>query len=218
MISEMQAEPRSGTEQTMASPTMPSHSKGREAKMKSWLWKGMLAAAIALPALSGVARAQGTDVDGCSNAILEGDYGFTVHGEFLGIVTPAGPQFFSSPVPIDGVAMTRFDGKGNLTQVDFIMLNGMEVPASPSDIDPKTGFHTGESGHYTVFPDCTGKSELDLPGVVVRLRFVLANQGRDIHSVVNQEHVVSPILGCNSSTGCDGHCYGNGVAREWLIG
>src|SRR5260370_6036371 len=74
MISEMQAEPRSGTEQTMASPTMPSHSKGREAKMKSWLWKGMLAAAIALPAPSGVARAQRTDVDGCSNPIPQGHY------------------------------------------------------------------------------------------------------------------------------------------------
>jgi len=38
--------------------------------MKSWLWKGMLAAAIALPALSGMARAQSTDNDGCTNATL----------------------------------------------------------------------------------------------------------------------------------------------------
>ena len=40
--------------------------------MKSWLWKGMLAATIALPALSGVARAQSTDNDGCTNATLKG--------------------------------------------------------------------------------------------------------------------------------------------------
>jgi hypothetical protein len=171
--------------------------------MKTRLWSGMLTATVALLALGGVAQAQSTDNDRCSNSTLRGDYGFTVHGEFLGIVTASGPQFFSSPVPIDGVAMTNFDGKGNLTQVDFVMVNGMEVPATPSDIDPKTGFHINETGHYTVFPDCTGKLELDLPGVVVKAKFVLANQGRDIHSVINQEHVVSPIFGCNSSTGCD---------------
>src|SRR5260370_42711504 len=97
MISEMQAEPRSGTEQTIASPTMPSHPNGREAKMKSWLWKGMLAAAMALPALSDVARAQGTDVDGCSDAIVQGDYGFSAHGEFHGLLTPGGPPILSLP-------------------------------------------------------------------------------------------------------------------------
>jgi hypothetical protein len=42
--------------------------------MKSWLWQAMLAAAIALPALSGPARAQSTDNDGCTNATLKGDY------------------------------------------------------------------------------------------------------------------------------------------------
>ena len=36
--------------------------------MKSWLWKEMLAAAIVLPALSGVARA---DDFGCSDATLK---------------------------------------------------------------------------------------------------------------------------------------------------
>src|SRR5438105_6999344 len=51
--------------------------KGRK-KMKSWLWKGTLAATIALPALSGVARAGGTDDFGCSNATLKGEYAFGV--------------------------------------------------------------------------------------------------------------------------------------------
>jgi hypothetical protein len=61
--------------------------------MKSWLWKGMFAAVISLPALSGVARsqstdnlpalsgvarAQSTDNDGCTNATLRGDYAFSV--------------------------------------------------------------------------------------------------------------------------------------------
>ena len=43
--------------------------------MKSWAFEGMLAAAIVLPALSGVARA---DDLGCSNATLKGEYAFGV--------------------------------------------------------------------------------------------------------------------------------------------
>jgi hypothetical protein len=35
--------------------------EGTEAKMKSWFWKGMMAAAIILPALSGAAWAGGDD-------------------------------------------------------------------------------------------------------------------------------------------------------------
>jgi len=38
----------------------------------------MLAVAIALPAQSGVVRAQSTDDDGCTNATLRGDYAFSV--------------------------------------------------------------------------------------------------------------------------------------------
>jgi hypothetical protein len=43
--------------------------------MKLWLWKGMLMVTLASLALTGVARAQSTDNDGCSNATLRGDYG-----------------------------------------------------------------------------------------------------------------------------------------------
>ena len=46
--------------------------------MKRWLFQGMLAVAIALPALSGVAWAGGTDDFGCSNATLKGEYAFGV--------------------------------------------------------------------------------------------------------------------------------------------
>ena len=46
--------------------------------MKSWFSGGMLAAAIALPALSGAAWAGGSDDFGCSNATLKGEYAFGV--------------------------------------------------------------------------------------------------------------------------------------------
>ena len=69
--------------------------------MESWLWRGMLAAAIALPALCGVARAQSTDNDGCSNKTLKGDYAFAVTGWNL-INQLWVPEFI--------VGITQFDG------------------------------------------------------------------------------------------------------------
>jgi hypothetical protein len=59
--------------------------------MKSWFWKGMLAAAIALPALSGVAQA---DDFGCSNAMLNGEYAFGV----TSYQSPSGRGMFGSGI------------------------------------------------------------------------------------------------------------------------
>ena len=72
--------------------------------MKSWLFQGMLTAAIALPALSGVARAGGTDDYGCSNATLKGEYAFGVTN-------------LTIPQVVAGIKV--FDGNGNLTQRDY---------------------------------------------------------------------------------------------------
>jgi hypothetical protein len=114
----------------------------------------------------------------CSNATLEGAYAFRVSGEI-----------FSSGSTIavynDGVAMTTFDGNGGLTQVDWIMRNGV------SDPPPTEGFHDNENGTYTVNADCTGNAEIDFPippggtsGAVIKLKFVLADGGRVIHTIV----------------------------------
>ena len=46
----------------------------------------------------------------CSNSTLQGTYAFTIHGQ---VFLPNG-----STLLIDGLAKTRFDGKGNLTQLD----------------------------------------------------------------------------------------------------
>jgi len=91
--------------------------------MKSWLWKGMVAAAIALPALSGVGRAQSTDNDGCTNATLKGDYAFSVIDFIL-------PQVV--------VGIGSFDGKGGFTQVDYIGDSLRTMNAK--------GFRGGETG------------------------------------------------------------------------
>jgi hypothetical protein len=137
--------------------------------MKSWLWNGMLAAAIALPTLSGVARAQSTDNVGCSNSTLQGDYAFSV------TTLTNLPNFV--------VGIVEFDGKGNLTQVDYPADGLLRTP-------PLTDFRTGETGTYAVGKDCTGTAVIDLNvgGMgaghgVINLMFVISNGGRAIHAV-----------------------------------
>jgi hypothetical protein len=142
--------------------------------MKSWLWQGMLAAAIAVPGLSGMARAQ--DNDGCSNATLKGDYAFAVTGWILSSDQLWVPEFI--------VGIAQFDGKGKFTQVDF--------PADGLRTMGLTDFRTGQTGTYAVRGDCTGLGELDLNvgGVgtghgVIKLAFVVSNGGRSVHAVVS---------------------------------
>ncbi|HEX6805734.1 MAG TPA: hypothetical protein VF133_18780 [Terriglobales bacterium] len=147
------------------------------------LWLAALSLTLALPAMS---LAQSGDNDSCTNATLSGDYAFRVSGQ----IYPPVPQGMP-PVTIqrDGVAMTHFDAAGKLTQVDFIMSNGVPL-MGPTD--PLTGFHVAETGWYQVFPDCTGKAEIHFPtppggtsGAVIDLKFVLSNQGRTLHAIVS---------------------------------
>ena len=104
----------------------------------------------------------------CTDRTIRGDYGFAIDGTIL-----AGtPNAFL----LRGVAMTRFDGEGNLSQVDFTTRNG--VPMSP-DWRPATGT-------YAINPDCTGTAEIvqsdGTPSV--RLRLVVVDHGREIRTVV----------------------------------
>ncbi|HLW82854.1 MAG TPA: hypothetical protein VKS20_12530 [Candidatus Acidoferrales bacterium] len=149
--------------------------------MKRWILASLLVAlstALLIPA----ARAQSTDNDGCSDATLRGDYAFRISGEnFL----PGGAKLY-----VDGVAMTEFDGAGKLSQVDFIMGNG--VPR-PGPADPLTGFDIHEQGTYTVNVDCTGSATIDFPippkgtsGAVLKLMFVIGNAGRTVHAIVSE--------------------------------
>ena len=169
--------------------------------MRALFWSGIVASVAAVSVVSGVAHAQVTDNDGCSNATLRGDYAFSVHGALLGFLISGVPQYFSSSVPLDAVAMSNFDGRGKFTQVGINVVNGL-VPPGPTDSE--TGFGIDQSGSYTVFPDCTGDFELSLPGPIsISAKFVLAKDGREIHAVIYQEHVPSPVLGCTSPSGCD---------------
>ena len=137
--------------------------------MKRWLAKATLLAAIAFPAVSDAAWAGGSDDLGCSNATLKGDYAFSV----LTIVAPAPPG------PNVVVGLTTFDGKGGFTQIDYPGNGG-------TDLGLDEAFRTGQTGSYTVNPNCTGFMTINLgPGVgVTENAFVISNGGRLVHAVI----------------------------------
>src|SRR5215472_6156822 len=130
-------------------------SKSGGLKMRNCLAKGLVAAAIALSALSGSARAH--DNGGCSDATLQGDYAFQV-------VTYSGP---ASVV----VGLGTFDGRGGFKQIDF--------PGNGATDLGLTAFRTGQTGSYTVNSNCTGFMTINLGSNVgtVENAFVISNGG-----------------------------------------
>jgi hypothetical protein len=121
---------------------------------------------LAASSIGPTARADGQDTVACSNRTLQGDYGSQIEGTILG------PN-----LPFRGLAMAHFDGKGNITQVDHIVFNG---------IRPLTEWTPG-TGTYTVNPDCTGAAVINSPSGQgpVNLHFVVVNQGKQINQVVD---------------------------------
>jgi hypothetical protein len=121
----------------------------------------------------------------CNNKLIAGNFGFTIQGNKLGGQGPTGPQV--------GVAMTEFDGKDGLTQIDTVTVNG-EVVADFT--------HTPAKGTYTVNSDCTGTFTIDFtdgrPPVVAN--FVVVEGGAEIDTVVtsaggNQGIIASGSIG-----------------------
>jgi hypothetical protein len=113
----------------------------------------------------------------CSNSTLKGDYGFTITGQILG-----GPL----AGPVTGVAITHFDGAGNLTQEDFVVHNGVAG----------TSFQTGETGTYTVNSDCTGSAVINIPSSpAINLMFVVVKRGKEIRTVVSNSGVNITSIG-----------------------
>ena len=131
-----------------------------------------MAAGVALTLAVSVGWSVRADDDGpaearCSNRTLRGDYGFSVDGQIL-----AGPR----PGLLRALAMTHFDGDGNLSQVDFLTING--IPAGPA-WRPATGT-------YDVNPDCTGTAEFTANdgSPTVHLRLVVVDRGRQVLTIV----------------------------------
>jgi hypothetical protein len=117
----------------------------------------------------------------CNSDTIYGAYMFRISGQIFG---PNG-----SVTARDGVALTRFDGVGGLTQEDFVMSEGVAVPGPT---DPVNGFHNHEWGTYIVNGDCTGSAVINFPpppgltsGAVIKLMFVVSKRGQTIHTIVS---------------------------------
>src|SRR5688572_12051503 len=104
---------------------------------------------------------------GCSNRTLRGSYAFNIDGTIV-----AGPN----RLLLRGLAMTQFDGDGNLSQVDFTTING-----APAGTDWRSGV-----GSYEVNSDCTGRMEIIQSdgSPTLRLRLVVADHGRTVYNIV----------------------------------
>jgi hypothetical protein len=102
----------------------------------------------------------------CSNRTIAGDYGVQIEGTILG------PN-----LTLRTLVMEHFDGAGNLTSVDHVVLGG-QPPAE--EWRPTTGI-------YSVNPDCTGSASVDVsPGnPPLNYHFVVVNRGRQILLVVD---------------------------------
>ena len=131
-----------------------------------WLFKSTLAAAMILPVLGGAAWAGGSDDLGCSNATLKGDYAFSV----LTIVEAPGPGVV--------IGLGTFDGKGGFQQTDF--------PGNGATDLGLTAFRTGQTGSYTVNPNCTGFMTINLGATVgvTENAFVISNGGNAVRAVI----------------------------------
>jgi len=112
----------------------------------------------------------------CSARTIAGDYAYTIEGTLL--ISP------TVTLPIHGISLAHYDGKGNKTQLDHVVVNGQE---------PEEEWTPG-SGTYTVNEDCTGSQEVFVNGNLdspIRSHFIIANGGREIREVIDANAVTA---------------------------
>jgi hypothetical protein len=136
-----------------------------------WVSVTVCAVAVAMGGVQWVG-ANGPDDDdrrdgrACSEATIRGDYGIQLQG--------TGPAPGGLTESVIGVVLRRYDGRGNIEQVD-------NVKGSITGIVPnRHGF-----GTYEVSADCTGTARFQSgPGIVIEERLVIVDNGREIRSMV----------------------------------
>jgi hypothetical protein len=109
----------------------------------------------------------------CSNATIQGTYAFTIHGTIL--------NSDGSTLLVTGLAKTTFDGKGNLTQLDSVAINGNVAPGWASN-----------TGTYVVNSDCTGTFTVTNGSQPpIHLQMIIARSGNTIHDLVTDPGVAT---------------------------
>ena len=102
----------------------------------------------------------------CSNRTLSGDYGAIIEGTILG------PN-----LPLRTISMAHYDGNGNITSQDHVVLNRM----------PPAEEWRATSGTYIVNVNCTGTATFETaPGAPpITLHFVVVNRAREIRAITD---------------------------------
>ena len=119
-------------------------------------------------------QAQAGEDKACSNASLQGSFGYSSTGTLLDSYVP--PPFAG---PFAEVGRQTFDGKGNTSGTATISSNG--------NINRVT-----IQGTYTVNADCTGSMTLFIPdfGATVHADFVIDRDGAEIRAIVTETGVI----------------------------
>jgi hypothetical protein len=142
--------------------------------MKRTIAPTTLAIVFATVFVPGIVRAQAGEDKGCSNATLQGSFGYTSTGTLLPAYVPA-PLFG----PFAEVGRQTFDGKGNTDATATLSTNG-----NPSTVTI--------NGTYTVNRDCTGSMTLYVVQFMatVHLDFVIDDDGAEIRAIVTDANLV----------------------------
>lgn len=137
--------------------------------------KTLSVTAVAALALSVAPTARAQD-KGCSNASLQGTYGYTSTGTITAPPDIAGP--------IAEVGTQFFDGRGNTTATATLSSNGTIVPLTIT-------------GTYTVNPDCTGAFTLQVApfGITVDVLFVIDDGWNEFRAIETDAGLVISRIG-----------------------
>jgi hypothetical protein len=138
----------------------------------------------------GLAQSAMTTNLGCSNGTLADTYAFQITGQILAPAAVAGP--------VSGVALTVFDGYGNLSQVDNVAHNGV-VPIE--DWRPATGTYTVNAnctGTFTFTPQPANPQDAS---PTLTLHFVNAGDGSEIRTTVTGSPNTPPFMAAITSIG-----------------
>jgi hypothetical protein len=149
-----------------------------------------LAVSTLLLSGAGLAQSAANANLGCSLVTVAGTYAFHITGQILAPAAAAGP--------VSGVALTTFDGFGNLTQIDNVVHNGV---APVEDWRPATGTYTVNgncTGTFTFYPMPTNPQDA---GPALTVHFVVLRDGSQILTVVTSSPNTPPLTASIVSTG-----------------
>ena len=120
--------------------------------------------------------AQADEHRGCSNASLQGSFGFTNTGTNLALPPPlAGP--------IAQIGRQTFDGRGNTDANTTLSANGNIVRATAQ-------------GTYVVNPDCTGSMTLFVSpfDITAQADFVIDDDGAELRAIITDAGAIESLV------------------------